>query len=140
MAARAALHSLLQTDLTEEGVLYELGFRAVYAADSVDSPEEQMFFIIRWEEHTPSFDRFGPHRATVWAHSKDPDFGPIDKALEHVKDLVLGAVHLQGEDGWTLTVAEWRGDSTDLVDDGFHTIARNSGYDVVSRTTPPEEE
>ena len=139
MAARAALQSLLQTDLDGEGVLYELGFRAVYAANSVDSPEEHMFFIIRWEENVPSFARYGPHRATVWAHSKDQDYGPIDKALEYVKDLVLAAVHLEGEDGWVLTVAEWRGDSTDLIDDGFNTITRNSGYDVVSRTTNEEE-
>lgn len=133
MAARAAVQSLLVGDLEPEGKLALLGFQKAYASNSVDTPAEHKFIIVRWEETNPQFGDRGPQRMTVWAHTRDHDYSDIDSALERVKLLVTRSVHLVGGDGWVLTQADWRGDSQDLVDDGFGTLTRNSSFDVVSR-------
>lgn len=133
MSARASVQALLEGELTPGARLRDLGFETAYGSNAVDTPTEEMFLIVRWEDQTPQFGNRGPQRLTVWAHSKDRDYSPIDLALGVVKDLLGGATHLAGADGWILTQADWRGDSQDLYDDGFGTITRNSGFDVVSR-------
>jgi hypothetical protein len=133
MAARAAVQGLLEASLAPGGELRDLGFEAAYAGNSVDTPAENAFIIVRWEETPQAFGRTGKQRLTIWLHSRDRDYADIDTGLEVVKNLLESAVHLPGADGWTLTQADWRGDSQDLYDDGYETITRNSAFDVVSR-------
>lgn len=133
MTARAAVYSLLSTD----PVLEDLGFEKVYASNSIDSPDEYKFLVIRWEERTFFTPEHGPQSMTVWAHTRDRDYGDIDRALQRVRELLTSAIHLAGDDGWVLTQADWSGDSSDLVDDGFHTLTRNSSFRTVSRYAIP---
>lgn len=133
MAARASVQSLLEAEVAEGESLHALGFTNVYASNSLDTPPEHQFIVVRWEDWSPQFYRHGPQRLTIWLHTKDLDYADIDKGLEIVKDLMGSAVHLPGSDGWTLTQADWRGDSQDLIDDGFGTLTRNSAFDAVSR-------
>ena len=134
MTARAALQKLLD-DLVvpEEGSLRALGFTSVYGTNSVDTPEDQRFIIVRWLDHTQSFGLIGPRRVNIWFHDRDQDYARIDAAIAIVKGVLGDAVHVTGVDGRTITQADWRGDSQDLIDDGFKTQTRYSGYDVVSR-------
>jgi len=133
MSARAAVHQLVEDDLAPGQPLAELGYTSVYASGDVDSPDDVMFIIIRWEGKDRRFATFGPERVSLWAHTRDLDYGDLDKALERFKHLLGGAVHVVGGDGWTLTQADWRGDSADLRDDGFGTLTRYAAFDAVSR-------
>lgn len=133
MTARAALHTLLTNAVAEGEALRELGFTAVYGSNSVDTPTDDKFIIVRWGEHTQAFAQRGPRRVNIWFHDRDQDYMKIDDAVKVVKGLLDGAVHVVGTDGWVITQADWRGDSQDLIDDGFKTQTRYSGYDVVSR-------
>lgn len=137
MAARAAVHSLLEDDLEPGQPLAELGYTSVYASNSVDSPEDTMFLVIRWEAKDVAFSRRGPQRMTIWAHTRDLDYTDLDLALERIKDLVEAQTHRRGADDWILTQADWRGDSQDLRDDGFGTLTRHAAFDVVSRYDSP---
>lgn len=129
MAARASVVSLLEGD----PVLAGLGFSTVYGSNAVDTPEEDKFIILRWEEEDQQIQNHGPQRLSVWLHDRDQDYAAIDKGLRRIRHLLDGAVHVEGADGWILTCSDWRGDSQDLVDDGFGTQTRNAAFDVVSR-------
>lgn len=131
MAARAALYSLLADD----GVLVGLGVEAIYPVNAVDTPPEECFLIIRWDDTTKAYGVTGSNRATVWAHDKDRDYERITGVLQRIEDLLAGAVHRAGEDGWTLTQADWLGQGPDLFDSGYETCTRYSDFQVVSRLT-----
>lgn len=133
MAPRAAVQALLEEEIALGGVLAVLGFTSVSASNSLDTPADEKFVVTRWEDQAVQFSRHGPQRLTVWFHTREQDYADIDKAMERVKDVLEDAIHVPGVDGWTLTTADWRGDSQDLIDDGFGTLTRNSGFDVVSR-------
>jgi hypothetical protein len=129
MSARAAVHALLEEDETLE----TLGVQAVYAADTVDTPTEDCFLIIRWQPTVWSYKGHGPGGFFVWAHDTEHDFGRITNVLKRVRELLDGASHLEGEDGWTLTQANWRSEGPDLTDPGYDTRTRYAEFRAVSR-------
>jgi hypothetical protein len=129
VAARAALFSLLADD-TE---LPALGVQQVYSANAVDSPGEDCFLIVRWDDTAVPYGRVASNLVAVWAHDRDRDYGRIDAVLHRVEDLLAGTVHRTGEDGWTITQADPRGQGPDLYDSGYETCTRYSNFTVVSR-------
>lgn len=137
MNARAAVFSLLIGDETLMGEGDgQLGVEAVLTSGSVDTPTENFFIVIRWLETSPTFGQVGPTLCEIWVHERNTqDYGRIDDALARIKELMLTVVHRDGEDGVTMTVAEWNGDSRDLADEGYGTLTRNSTYTVVGRYT-----
>lgn len=132
MAARAALQTLLEED-TE---LTEIGVEAVYPTNSVDTPGEELFIVIRWDATQVAFKNKGTDRCSIWVHDKQRDYGRITSCLERLKNLLPEQVHLAGEDDWTLTTAEWLGEGPDLFDAGYNTVTRYADFNVVSRYTP----
>lgn len=138
MAARASVQSLIEGLLANGEPLELLGFKNCYASNSVDTPVEDEFIIIRWEDQPQAFGNRGKQVLTIWFHLRDQDYTPIDLAMEEVKLAMMQSVHRVGADGWILTQADWRGDSPDLIDDGFKTITRNSSYEAVSRYATSE--
>jgi|GEM_PF-5951742 len=129
MPARAAVYDLLSGDET----IAELGVTGVYPTQSVDTPSDDRFLIIRNDAKQLSFGRRGPETCSIWAHDRSGDYGQIDKILERVKDLLEGAIHRAGSDGWILTTASWLGDGPDLYDPGYNTVTRWSDFKTVSR-------
>lgn len=133
MAARAAVQTLLEADEALQG----LGVGAVYAADSVDTPGEDCFLVIRWQPSTWIFKGKATDRFTVWAHDVEHDYGRIQDVLERVKTILDGAFHVAGDDGWVLTQADWRGEGPDLTDQGYNTRTRYADFQAVSRYASP---
>lgn len=130
VTARAALYTLLRDDAE----LATLGVQKVYGSNTADSPPEDCFLVVQWQtDEAPAFARKAPNRVSIWAHDKDPDFGRIEKVLKRVDDLVLATVHRAGSDGWTMTMAEFRGHGPDLRDDGYGTVTKWTDFTVVSR-------
>ena len=133
MTSRAALQGLIEDDAALNG----LGFTRAYGSQAADTPDEERFVIIRWQERNVAFGNRGVQRVTIWFHDRDQDYAVIDKAIERTKDILAAATHVAGADGWILTQADWRGDSQDLIDDGFRTQTRNTAFDVASRYNAP---
>lgn len=129
MSARAALQTLLEADQ----VLLDLGVGAVYPTNSVDTPAEDLFLIIRWDPSTKVFGTTGTDRFSIWAHDRQRDYGRIAEVLERLKNLVPAQVHLRGADGWVLTTADWLGEGPDLYDPGYETLTRYADFQGVSR-------
>lgn len=99
----------------------------------------EAFIILRWEETStnPGVDSV-IRVLTVWAHypaEKSTDYSRIDEILTNVKRILTGMEHVAGVDGYTVTCIEYQGDSSDLKDDAFNTISRNSTYKVLSRAS-----
>lgn len=140
MSARAALHALLEADLAFEdgdegypGSLASIGAEAVYPTNSVDTPAEDLFLIIRWDPTNRVFGTTGTDRFTIWVHDRQKDYGRITDCLTRLRDLIPAQVHLRGEDGWVLSTADWLGEGPDLYDGGYNTLTRYADFQGVSR-------
>lgn len=131
MAARAAV----QTLLTGDSVLVDLGFGEVLAANSVDTPPLKRFIIVKWDPTSVAFKTTGTDRVQIWCHDKDRDYTQIGLALRRIKTLLTDAVHVVGEDGWTLTTADWLGEGPDLYDGGYETCTRYADFQCATRYT-----
>ena len=131
MTARAALQTLLE----EDPVLTDIGVQAVYPTNSVDTPQEDLFIVIRWDPSVKAFGTTGPDRVSIWVHDTQKDYGRITDALRRIRDLLPAQVHLEGADGYTLTTAEWLGEGPDLFDGGYNTCTRYADFQAVSRYT-----
>lgn len=129
MPARAAVQALLEGDAG----LQSLGVGAVYPADSVDTPQEECFLVIRWQPSTWAFPGKATDAFTVWAHDRQHDYGRIQDVLRRVKEIFDGVYHVHGADGWTLTQADWRGEGPDVTDQGYDTRTRYADFQAVSR-------
>jgi hypothetical protein len=104
-----------------------------FAMNAADTPSGDTFVVIRWEEKTAEFDTRGSQFMSVWVHDKSRSYDTINAVLKRVTELITSAVHLVGADGFTLTQATYTGESSDLYDDGFHTVVRYHSYRVSSR-------
>lgn len=131
MAARAAVYTLLHDDPT----VISLGAAQVYAANAVDSPPEECFVVIKWEDTDRVYGNRRTCYVAVWVHDRNRDYSRIGDVLQRVEDLLTSTVHLVGEDGWTLTQADWLGQGPDLYDGGYETCTRYSNFTIVSRKT-----
>lgn len=131
MTARAALQTLLE----EDAVLAGHGVAAVYPTNAVDTPQEDLFIVIRWDPTTVAFGTTSSSRVQIWVHDTQRDYGRINDCLRRLKDLIPGQVHLPGADGYTLTTADWNGEGPDLFDGGYNTVTRYADFTVVSRYT-----
>ncbi len=129
MSARAALHALLEGD----EALSDLGVEAVYPTNSVDTPAETLFIVIRWDNTDVAFGSHGTDRFSIWAHDKHKDYGRIASVLARLRDLIPAQVHLAGADGWVLSTARWLGEGPDLYDGGYETCTRYADFQGVSR-------
>lgn len=103
------------------------------------------FVILRWETTDPPVFRDADAgdvksavRLTLWANyplEMTNDFSKLDNLLD-LCDGALGRLRdTAGTDGYTVTCVRAMGRSSDLEDDGFQTITKNSGYEVLARRT-----
>ena len=63
------------------------------------------------------------------------DFSHVDQILERAKDVLCNLEDIAGADGYTVTSVNYAGESGDLKDEGFQTIARNMTFRVLTRPT-----
>lgn len=129
MAARAALYSLLETDPYLSSL-----FPRVYAQNSVDTPPEQRFIVIRWEQGDRVFGNHLSERVSIWFHDKDFHYEAIQQGVDRLREISSEVIHREGADGNVLTCLDWISVGPDLADDGFHTRTKWVNLLVVSRT------
>jgi hypothetical protein len=100
----------------------------IHAAGSLNSiPRVKPFVIIN---HAPSFRsnvRTQVGGLVISVHDDPGDYGRIDSILNRIRELFNDAI--PGQPG--STVVEWLNDSTDLADDGYGTIMRQSSFRTV---------
>ena len=129
--SRAAVYSLLSTDpeLAALGVKFH-GFQAV------DTPSERPFATIRWGTEDPGARRDrGAQGLTIWVYDRPASFIRIDAVIRRIKEVLLDATHVPGDDGLTLTQARWVSDSQDMFDDIYGCLLRTTSFDVLSRAS-----
>jgi hypothetical protein len=132
--SRAAVYTLVNNDAT----LDSIGLKKVFAFQAVDTPaaSDKPFVVIRWDVMDPGVVASrGAHVVTFWVYDVPADYARIDSIIARIKTLMLGAVHVIGNDGMTLTLAEWTGDSEDLFDDVYSCVLRTTSFRVISRPT-----
>lgn len=98
---------------------------SIHASGSmVGAPKNKPFIIVRMGQITRSLPEDGYLKSmTVWVHDEPGGYKRIDEALELIRAQLEGPVAEVGA-----ISCDWTGDSTDLADDGYGTITRNSSY------------
>lgn len=120
---RNAVFSLLSSDV----ILKELGVDKVYASPALDTPPEQLFVVLAWQEVNPEFKNVGTQNLTIWVHNRQSNYRLINQIIDRVKSLMTSTFHRTGTDG-TFVQAQWTGEGPDVWDDGFRTYVKTSGY------------
>lgn len=132
--SRAAVYEMISTDATLRTI--GLADDATFITSGTDSPDvitQRPFVVIRWEDEIPFAPGLATRNCTVWVHDDGQDYQRIDAILDRVREILTNPNHVVGDDGRSLTQADWRGASSDLYDDGYRTITRNATYQVASR-------
>jgi hypothetical protein len=141
VGARAAVFSLLTTDLVLGAEPYSIGPDHVWPNGALDvSPRDGYFLCLRWEEQTLDFGSIGAETLTVWAHVPreiSTDYVPLARILGRVRDILLDAEHVAGEDG-VLSCAKFNGMSGDFNDSILKTITKNAAFSVVANRSTVE--
>jgi hypothetical protein len=119
----------------------------IFEAHSIDERPVHSgpFMVLKWEESTLYTQTYtgmqngiprAPRVLTIWVHipwDETRQFDLIDTILNRV-DLILDAMeHVEGADGYTVTLASKSGRSGNLSDEGFKTITRNAVFGVLYR-------
>ena len=138
--SRAAVLQALREDAQLNAIVPSENVITNYSKEGRPNPiSPGGFMVLRWESTSRAFKKIaGPRDLTVWAHypaEKSTDFGRIDAILERVKDVLCDIEDTVGGDGYTVTCIEYAGESGDIKDSGFQTIARNMTFRVLSRPT-----
>jgi hypothetical protein len=140
MGARSAVFKLLSEDLVLSGQ-WNIDAEAIFANADLDvAPRNGPFIVLRWEEETPAYGNIGSEVLTVWAHCPrqvSTDYVPLRAILIRVREILLGAEHVEGADGW-LSCCNYNGMSADFNDEVLKTISKNAAFDVVARPTTVE--
>lgn len=101
---------------------------SVYGAGSLKgSPAKKPFLVLRFGPKVRRRQE-GPYSRTleVWIHDEPGDYMQIESLIPLVRAQLEGQVALPGA-----VSCEWSGDSSDLADDGFNTITRNTLFVLV---------
>lgn len=111
LQAQPSLHAL---GLPEED--------SVFQADTVNSPDQKPFIVVRWGEQEVLMGDSASHPGDLWVYD---DFGDYNRAtaiakeaLRLLQDLIL---QIQTEDG-RISQIRSRGIGADLADDGFEAL------------------
>lgn len=132
---RAAIYQLVTLD--PELNAYGINDQTTFTTNATDTPPRNgPFLTINISDGPKAFGKTGAKEVTIWAHMPKEltrDYGMIDMILLRCKEIMANVTQEDGADGWTLTAATWRGDSGDLFDDGYSSLARNSTFRVASR-------
>lgn len=96
------------------------------------------FIILRWgDSDRPQFGNVkNPVRLVIWCHypiEETNDFTHIDNLLDACDGALSSLEDVAGVDGYAVTCVRATGRSGDLKDDGFQTISKNAGYEVLAR-------
>jgi len=134
MALQQFLYDLLKSDPALNSIGYTE--EGLFAAESPDSPRANLskWIVIRWGVVAPAIARDVRSRGrdvTIWAYNREPDFGPINNALNRINDLLLSLGTVDTGSGW-ITEAVDTGSSEDLYDDGYQAVTRNWSYRIIA--------
>ena len=136
----------IDTAIISDAELAALGFdeNSVLANyDGDERPNDKMFMVLHWGDEVPIL-RSGDGETrnlrplTIWVHMYrefSTDYSRIDAVLNMLDSLIMNMIHVDGEDGYTMTLAEKNGRSRDLRDRTYETICRSISYKILSRET-----
>lgn len=117
-----------QTLLNDEELMDLVPVGSVFGAGAVGTrPESKPFVVIRMGP-TQYNSFWSAANVQIWVHDEPGDYGRIDQIIDRCKS-VLNRKTVDRLGG---IVSEWTGDSTDLADDGYGTITRNTSYRLVT--------
>jgi hypothetical protein len=105
--------------------------------DSIDKrPFDSGYFLVtRWldQDLHPTINR-GPRDLMVWAHQpkeRGRNFIVLERILERINDIWVSVLAETGTDGVRVTSVKRRGQSGNLDDEGWKTVARNATFSVL---------
>jgi hypothetical protein len=131
--ASEALRQAVYARFLASPVLVGLGLNADTIAPnfSPDAPIGDRFLIIRWGVTNRGIGRVNKVSVGCWMYNRQPDFGPIMKALMEIRTILPAMVGVINSNEAILSV-DYGGDSDDLYDDGYRAHTRWTSHTIVA--------
>lgn len=135
--SRTFVQGLLVADANSNvaGSLKTLGVvpEAIYAAEAADDIKVWPFIVHRWGTIVKGIGASKRQYVDIWAHDRNRDYVRIDAIMKRVETLFNAVGAEDAAEGW-ITQIDWQGSSSDLRDDGYDTVTRNSTFLVIGST------
>jgi hypothetical protein len=140
--------AVLDTILADPGLI-ALGFNDTNVKVNYDSnqrPSDTMFMVLHWDQEQPGLRGddtivYKPFKnLIIWIHvykEFSTDFIRIDNVIDILDSIMTSMIHVDGADGYTVSLAEVGQRSRDLRDDAYQTICRSASYRILDRVTAP---
>jgi hypothetical protein len=98
----------------------------------VDTPGPRPFAEIRFGGIFKGVGGVTRRRLEIWIHDEEGTYATIDTVIGLLKTSFDGATHISDANS-EIIQADWVSDSTDLYDDGYRTITKVTGFDLVGK-------
>lgn len=106
----------------------------VFAASALEErPADPPFAVVRFGTTGRGMGKIVRAHADIWVHDEPGSYVRIDNILAAIRGTLDGVNHLADGVGNEIISAEWTSDSGDLIDQGYRTITKNTGYDLIGR-------
>lgn len=119
----ATTRDTIATALATSEVLRELGLPAdsVYQADTVDSPEQRPFIVVRWGDDEPGMGKTTIRPFDLWVYDEFGDYNRADQIARAAASELLALEQVATDTGWIMSILDRR-KGGDLADDGFNAL------------------
>lgn len=131
MGIRSFVYGLVTSDPTMNG--YGINADTVWANGAPDSPQSEVFGILRWglESNQGVGRQAKGHDVALWVYDSNADYTRIRQILKRWHALVESIPGQFTTDGWVLGIT-WEGDGRDDYDEVYARYMRDSNYTIVA--------
>jgi hypothetical protein len=110
-------------------VVSDVPANRIFAAGSVEGRPPTRFIVLRFGPEVPRVGDAIEQELQVWIHDEPGSYDAINNCLSLTRTaLEAGPIAVQGA-----IACNWNGNSADLADDGFNTLARYASYLLIGR-------
>ncbi|ACI12441.1 hypothetical protein SEA_BECKERTON_20 [Mycobacterium phage Beckerton] len=144
---RLKADSTLSTTLEVAGHVYDLMDLSI---NSKGRPRHDgPFVVFNWQESTIFSQTYtgmrngipkAPRTLQIWVHFPwdiSTDYDDLNRILNRIDQIFAGLEHQTGTDGQRVTMVRTAGRSSNLLDEGYKTIARHATYGVLYDENAP---
>jgi hypothetical protein len=119
----ATTRDTIATILNNSETLRSLGLPAdsIYQADTVDSPEQRPFIVIRWGDDETGMGKTTTRPFDLWVYDEFGDYNRADQIARAAAAELVALEQVPTDTGWIMSVLDRR-KGGDLADEGFDAL------------------
>lgn len=121
----SSMRDTVNAFLQAQPTLHALGLPeedSVFQADTLNSPSQKPFIVVRWGEQEAAVGESGAHPCDLWVYDEFGDYNRATKIAKEALRLLQREILQVATDDGRISQIRARGIGADLADDGFEAL------------------